>query len=265
MTAVSVDQVHVILDFSTPGTLQVVELYVLSIPGQKALVVQSDGSNIPFIKLPAGAANASYQVASGSAPIIGTGNGFALVPLSSGQNYDMLAQFELPYSNSLDVTLPFVLPVDSASVLSPEGVRVQSSQLTDTGPQTIQGATYQVYSAQSLAAGDFLAMTISGTPSASPNGSSTAPRTGLIVSLGAFGLVLIGAGVYLFLRDRNSRKDTKKVEERSGATLENDPDRVTDAILLLDDQFKAGEIPMQDYTRRRSELKERLRNLLSGG
>ncbi len=263
LTAVAIDQLHIILDFSTTGKLQVIELYILSVPGQKAVIVPSDGSSIPFIKVPDGVADASYQEATGSAAIIGTGNGFALVPLPTGQNYDLLVTFSLLYSGKLDLALPFVLPSDSVSVLSPQGVQVQGGQLADTGPQTIQGATYQVYTAQSLAAGESLQMSISGAPAASSS-ASTSTRTGLFIALGIFGAVLIGAGAYLFFRgDRLRIRVGPKAGEQTGREAPgNDPDRITDAILLLDDQFNAGEIAKKAYLSRRAELKERLRKAL---
>ena len=37
-----------------------------------------------------------------------------------------------------------------------------------------------------------------------------------------------------------------------------------DAIIALDDQYQAGELPEDAYRQRRAELKERLQNLTAG-
>ncbi len=265
LTAIQVDQLHIILDFSTPGSMQVIELYVLTVPGQQAVVVPSDGTSIPFIKLPAGATNASYQVGSGSAQPLGTGDGFALVPLPSGQSYALVAVFDLPYPGRTEVSLPFSLPVASASVLSPNGVRVQGGGLSAAAPQTIQGVTYQVYAVASLPADATLDVGISGSPSAASSGGTTLDaRTLLTVGLGALGLILIGIGVFFFLNERR-RKDGGTGPQAAPVAedaLGTDVDRIADAILLLDDQFKAGAIEVESYKARRARLKERLREAL---
>ncbi len=265
MTAVQVDQLHIILDFSTPGSMQVLELYVLSVSGSRAVYIPSDGTSIPFIKLPEGASGVSYQQASGSAPIIGAGNGFALLPLPSGQNYDLLAVYSLPYTGKLSVSLPFVLAADAVSLFSPEGVKVQGDQLTAGTPQTIQGATYAVYTVQALSANASLELNITGSPAAaSTSGGGLQTGIGLTIGLGALGLVLVGIGIYFFMRDRLKGKSAPGpgVSVHGSDALGQDVDGITDAILLLDDQYKAGEISNPTYAKRRSELKERLRSAL---
>jgi flagellar biosynthesis/type III secretory pathway M-ring protein FliF/YscJ len=90
-------------------------------------------------------------------------------------------------------------------------------------------------------------------------------RTWLMIGVGAVGLILIGLGIFLFLRDRKLRKLEDDFEGEGDDTnadaLGEDRDSIMDAIITLDDQFKAGDISKEAYEKRRDELKDRLKNL----
>jgi mono/diheme cytochrome c family protein len=264
LNVLKIEQVHIVADFSSKGVVQMVEIYVMTNPSQQAVVVPSDGTSIPFVKVPPEASGVTFQLDNGSAPFLGTGNGFAMPPVSGDQKYALVVLFNLPYPGKLELTLPFALAVDAETVLVPEGVTVRGSQLTDVGIQTIQSNKYHTYNASSLAAGQSLSMTISGAPGAASSGTNASRPLSLMIGIGAFGLVLIAAGVYLYLRDR-TRKDEEEEEaeeEVEQDALGNDPDRIADAIIVLDDQFKAGELTKEAYQARRAILKERLRKSL---
>jgi uncharacterized membrane protein len=91
-------------------------------------------------------------------------------------------------------------------------------------------------------------------------------HTWLLIGVAALGVVLIGLGIFLFLRDRR----LKKLEDELGDEDEGDKDDslgedregIMDAIITLDDQFKAGDISQEAYEKRRNELKDRLKNLI---
>jgi uncharacterized membrane protein len=83
--------------------------------------------------------------------------------------------------------------------------------------------------------------------------------------VGALGLILIGLGIFLFLRDRKLRKLEEEFEgdEEIGDedALGDDRESLMDAIIALDDQYKVGDISKETYEKRRDELKDRLKNL----
>jgi hypothetical protein len=86
-------------------------------------------------------------------------------------------------------------------------------------------------------------------------------RQTLLIGAGAFGVVLILAGVWMFLRDRN-KLDEDEFED--GEEDENEfetAEEVMDAIIALDDLHRAKKIPDEAYQARRAELKERLKEL----
>lgn len=261
LEVLQVKQVHLLLDFSAAQTIQAVELYVIANPSQQTVLVSTSGSSVPFVKLPTGATNASFQPYTGGATFLVTGNGFAMPPVPADQLYGLEVAYTLPAAKQFKLTLPFVLPADSVTVFVPAGVRVSGSGLSDQGIQNIQSLLYHQYDASSLAAGAVLDMTVSGSPQSTSFSGGSGTQTGLVIALGVLGLALIAAGVFFFLRDR-TRQRQEPVQEAAAEDHGNGPDEIADAILALDDQYQAGGIARDAYEQRRSELKDRLRNRL---
>ncbi len=98
-------------------------LYVISNPGGNAITVTSDGTSVPFIQIPEGAQSAKFPIGQSSSPLLSATNGFALLPGADLQ-YGIITTFNLPYTNRLVFTQPFSLPVSSATIIVPEGVKV---------------------------------------------------------------------------------------------------------------------------------------------
>jgi hypothetical protein len=259
----SVTQVHLQFDFTTAGEVKVMALYVVSNPGTTSVIIPSDGSTVPFIQVPAGATNTQYQLSQNSSPLMSATGGFALLP-GTDKQYGIIATFSLPYTNRLVFAQPFSLPVKAAAVIVPEGVKVRSDQLTDGGTQGATGSTYHIYQASSLASGSTLTITISGKPGDKP-GFVLDQRTWIMIGVGFLGLLLVGLGVFLFLRDRRLGRLEQELEQEAETAgpdaLGEDRESIMDAIIALDDQFKAGDISKEAYEKRRDELKERLKNL----
>jgi hypothetical protein len=267
LNVLSISQVHLQFDFSTTGQVDIYELYVISNPGESAVIVTTDGSSIPFIQIPEGAQDVNYQLAQGSSPLLNATNGFGMLPGASLQ-YAIIANFSLPYSNRLTLSQPFNLPVSSATIIVPEGVKVRSEQLTDGGTQVSQSTTYHMYQGSSLASGTTLVLTLSGMPG-EVTGFVLDQHTLILIGVGAVGLILIALGIFLFFRDRRLRKleeeqaeieASEEVEKKDA--LGDDREAIMDAIIALDEQFKSGEITREAYEQRRDELKARLRNLV---
>jgi mono/diheme cytochrome c family protein len=257
LSSLALDQVHINFDFSTQGIVQVIEIYVLSNAGSRSVIIPTDGTSLPFIELPEKAANLELQLASGSAPLLSAIGGLAMMP-TSGQ-YGIVAFYTLPYERRLEFSHPFSMPVSSVVILVPEGVRVQSDLLTDSGIQDFQGQTFHLFQAGNLASGSTFNVTISGKPGSASSGLTLDRQNGLLIGLAGLGLVLIGAGVHLYLRDR--RRPAERQQERPGEddALGEDRDAILDAIIALDDQYKAGGLRQDAYQKRREELRDRLK------
>ena len=257
-----VEQLHVSFDMATQGGVQVFELFTISNQSDKAFVFSSDGTSLPFMPLPEGALDVGLELSQDSAPLMPTENGDYAIPPSKDL-YSIIAYFSLPYDKSLSISQSLELPVSSALIIVPEGIKVQSDQLTNEGlQQTQQGANVQLLTGTALSAGTQLEMTLSGKAKTSTSGAAVSDNNQtLLIGAGAFGLILILAGVWMFVRDRN------KVDEDDFEDAEDEEDEfenaeeVMDAIIALDDLHRAKKIPDEAYQTRREELKARLKEL----
>jgi mono/diheme cytochrome c family protein len=255
-----VEQLHISFDMVVEGGVQVFELFTISNLSDKAYVFATDGTSLPFVHLPEGATDVGLQLSQDSAPLMPTeGGNFAIPP--SEDFYSIIAFFSMPYDRSLDLKQTVDLPVSSALVIVPEGIKVKSDQLTDQGiQQTQQGFNVQMYSTDSMSAGTPLEIALSGRVNAA--GAATVDsRQTLLIGAGTFGVILILAGVWMFLRDREEvdEDDFEDVDEEEEEF--ETPEEVMDAIIALDDLHRAKKIPDEAYQLRREELKERLKEL----
>ena len=186
--------------------------------------------------------------------------------MPSEQPYGVIAFYTVAYDKEVDIEVPFAMPIATYSVWVPDGIKVKSDQLSDQGQQQADsgtGATFQVYSGSGLNAGDTLAMNISGKVKDSVTGETPDSHQAILIGAGAFGLVLVLAGAWMFIRDRN-REDEYYDEDEDEDEEEDEfetADEVMDAIIALDDLHRAKKIPDEAYQQRRAELKEQLKKL----
>jgi mono/diheme cytochrome c family protein len=267
----SVDRLHIFFEYQDPGTLRVVELYVISNLSNRTLVSEEAGKPVITFDLPEEATNLQFEDGSLGGRYIQTSTGFgdtAAIRPGSGQHQVVFA-YDVPYKNKLDLRQPINLPVSAVVILVPEdGLKVRGDQLQDAGPQAVQDMTYHMYTSDQLSAGTTLAISISGNPSSGGLNLVTGSSSNLVIGLAAFGLALIVAGVWLYRR--NQILDRAALAEESGSidaavlstAVPDDPDALMDAIIALDDLYQAGELPEQAYRERREAMKARLREVL---
>ncbi len=252
LSLLRLDQIHIYTDFATAGTVQVLEIFAFSNPSSSAVIISSDGVSIPFIKLPDAAQNPGYEPGQDSAPFQSAGSGLAVAP--SDKSYSIIAFFNLPYAQKLEISQPMVIDAPSILLLVPDGMNVSGPQLASKGLQVIQNNNYQEFSAGSLKAEGTLSFSVTGHPKAS-SATGIDVRQGLLIGGGALGLGLIIGGVFLYLRDRRREPAIPDEAEFDSA------DEVMDAILALDDLHSAGKISDPAYEKRREELKAVIRQL----
>ncbi|GAB4504501.1 MAG: hypothetical protein Fur0043_14950 [Anaerolineales bacterium] len=257
-SALAIDELFVFTEFNADGTVRVFEQFYLTNQGNQTVTVETDGTSIPFLPMPEGGNGLAFQISQDSAPLLDFEKGFALPP--SSERYGIIAFYAFPYEKKLNLTLPFALPVTSAKVVVPEGIQAQSAQLTDEGVREMQpGARFQIYSANGLQNGETLEMTLTGKVKSAATASGLFQNQSLLIGIGAFGIVLILAGVWLYMRDRNATED-EWVDEDESEVFES-AEEVMDAIIALDDLHRAGKIPDETYQERRAALKEQLKEL----
>jgi mono/diheme cytochrome c family protein len=282
VSGLAADQVHILLDYSKPDVVQVVEFVIITNSGTKAVVAAEKGGAVVKVILPKDSSNLQFEQGAIGDRYLKTADGFAdttsVAPGTKKYQIVFAVDLALPKAGlfggrKLEFTQPFPFKVNGLSVLVPEGVTVEGSDFTSGGLQDMgTGTKYMVFNASGFESGKSLHVTASG----APQGSTTTATTGvssnqsIIIGVGAFGLVLIIAGVWMYWRDR--RREPVDVDELEADGGEEDADEesaegasmeeIMDSIVALDDQFKAGNIQEAAYKQRRAELKAKLKSTL---
>jgi hypothetical protein len=252
-----VDETRIFFEYGT-DSVQVFNVYSFRNPSDEMVVVTlNENGEIPFIKPPEGSSGFGYEAMQDSEPFLQTDNGFAIPP--SEKSYGLIAFASVPRGTKIAFSQEFALPVATVTVFVPEGVTVKSDQSSDLGVQAIQDFNFQIYELNSVGAGEKVQLTISGTPKDATTSSTPAitSNQNLLIGAGAFGIALILAGAWMYWRDRNRPEDADS-EENEEDEFESAED-VMDAVIALDDLYRAKKISDVAYQRRRAELKEILK------
>jgi mono/diheme cytochrome c family protein len=264
LTHLFTDRMHIFLDFSSPGVVQVIELYIMSNLGRKTIVGTEAGGPVAEFPLPEGAMNLQFQDGVLGERYVEVPGGFAdtrTLPPTQGE-YQVLFGYELPYDRKLDFRLPLNTAVDQVVILQPEsGVKIRSDQLKDSGPRDVQGVAHQMFVGGPFDMGSELVLNISGRPSSGPILAASSNQN-LVYGLGAFGFVMIAAGVWLYRRNQTPELDEIIEEEAEEESLDDlDREHLIEAIIALDDLYQEGELPEKAYRKRRADLKMRLKEV----
>lgn len=267
-SGLSIDRLHFFFELVGEDLLRVGELYIVSNPGDKTVAAAEAGSPVLQFTLPPGATNLQFQDGQLGGRFLETDGGFAdTTPIRPGMgNYQVLFSYDLPYSRKLDLARPVNLPVDALVILVPEdGIKVKSDAIQDAGTRDVQGMAYHMYTGGGLQAGSELDLTISGSAASGGATLSSGSTTSLLIGLAALGVVLLGAGIWLYRRSRSADDDDDSEDSDDGplAPEDNDPAAIMDAILALDDQYQEGQLPEEAYQKRRAELKAQLQSTVA--
>jgi mono/diheme cytochrome c family protein len=267
------DRLHIFFDFSQPGKIQVVNLYIISNLGNQVVVSANGTDPVLQFAVPAGAENLQFQDGELGGRYVQTESGFGdlqgVVP-GAGQ-HQVLFAYDLPYDKKLDLSVTVPLTVDAAIVMVPPGgVKLKSDQLADAGTRDMQGLTFQMYQATApLNTGEALSLKLSGKVGASAAAAAHSDTlTPLLIGLGVFGLALVGGGLWLYRVQAVKTAAEKLDAEDASAQDAGQPaagessESLIDAIVALDDLHASGSLPEAAYQDRRADLKARLAEAL---
>jgi mono/diheme cytochrome c family protein len=266
-SVLSVDRLHLFFDLVDAQTIQVIELYVISNPGTKTIIPAKEGDTVVSFKLPSGATNLQFQDGALGGRYLQTPDGFGdtvSIPPGSG-SYQVLFSFDMPYDKKLDLVQPITLPTNAVVILAPEGtVNVKGDQFQDAGSRDVQGTQYHMYNGPAYSPGQDLHLTVSAGSGAQGLVVAAGNSSSLLIGIGAFGVALIVAGAFLFLRNRTriSLQDRQLATSLPDAPVSENAETIMDAILALDDLYKEGKLTSDAYQQRRAELKARLKELI---
>jgi mono/diheme cytochrome c family protein len=254
-----VESLQIYFDLASGETAQVFAVYTISNPSDKTILVKmGDGQNVPFLAFPANSSGLGYEATQDSAAFVPTQEGFAMPP--SDTAYGLIAFASLPKTKEISISQSALLPIGGVTLFLPEGVKAEGITLTDTGLQPIQNTNFQVYTAPAVEQGASLDFTLTGEPKQTTAASpEPAQNQTLLIGIGALGLVLVLAGVWMYLRDRNKEEDFEEEDEEDENDEFEDTDSIMDAVIALDDLHRAGKISDEAYKTRRAELKDALK------
>ncbi len=259
------DQLHILFDYSKPNIVQVIQFFVISNPSLSTIVAEQEGQPVLTFNLPQGAANLQFEDGVLGERFILTESGFGdlqPVPPTSPETgqYQIIYAYELPAADSLEIRQTLNLSAKTVSVLTPLGVTLAGDGFVSVGEQSMgSGTRFDVFTKSDLPSGSELAFTINGRPNADGVSTGSQPDATnfyIMMAVGLLGLGLILMGAYLFWRDRRHDLETEtETDVQAAANL----DEVMDAIIALDDQFRAGNIAEEPYKKRRAEFVKQLK------
>jgi hypothetical protein len=264
-----VDRLHIFFSFASDEVLEVFQLYIFSNPTNMVLTPKQGSETAVNFIIPPDASNL-YVEENMSMAYRKTDDGFGIVNVYPDENaYQTVFSYQVPYDeHKLDLAVPVGMDAGAVIVMTPsDGLKVRSDQLVDAGMRDIEGISYNMFTGSDLNAGSTLELSLSGAPKQTTQFITTEPdsNNSLVIGLAGFGVALIAAGVFIWLRNRATQTDWDQEDEDETFFEDDTPEDLMDAIIALDDQFRAGGIPEEPYRVRRAELKQQLRDLMEEG
>ncbi|MBK8781190.1 MAG: c-type cytochrome [Anaerolineales bacterium] len=253
-SSLRIDETQIFFDFATEGVVQIFSVYNITNASDKTIVISmGTEQKVPFIAFPEGSEGLGYEAGQDSAAFVPTADGFAMPP--SNTPYSLIAFASVPKAKEISISQPALLPIGEVALFLPEGVEAEGDTLTDEGIQNLQGTNFHVYSASAISEGKNLDLVLTGEPKDS---TAVAPdvtqNKNLLIGIGALGLVLILAGVWMYMRDSKKEEEIEEEEDEF-----DDSESIMDAIIAIDELHRAGKLSDQAYKERREELKNALK------
>jgi hypothetical protein len=116
-----VDRLHLLFEYIEPETLRVVEMFIVSNPGDQIVVAAEEGQPVLEYALPEGATNLQFQDGIVGERYVEREGGFGdlAVVRTGASQHQVIYSYDLPYSSSLDFNHAVDLPVEALIVMIP--------------------------------------------------------------------------------------------------------------------------------------------------
>jgi hypothetical protein len=266
---------HVLFSFTQDG-LDVKEVYILSNLGELTVKggvdvpgTSSAKATVKFV-LPEKADFVNFQPQE-DGRFVKFAGGFAdTTGIAPGQMVSqIMAGYLLPFATPITYQLKTTLPVQKVSF-----VLAQSSGVTLKGPgmgapevvTSQDGQSFNLYKLDNLPVGQTLDITFEGTPNlpASQVAESTSTtnlpfQLPIFLGLGLAGVVLIGGGVFWWVRSSKTAK--MEDEKESSETVQEEFEAQLAEIAQLDQNFEQGKVDETMYRNQRGLLMARAKEM----
>lgn len=257
--SVRVSRMHLLLNFSTEGVVEVIELWLVSNASDRT-VVAAAGQGTLAVDLPAGALSLAFEQGTDPARFVQTGTGFFDTdPIRPGtMSSQVVFSFALPYDGRLDFVQPVGVPVEAAVALVPEGGPTLSGDgVQDQGARDMNGTSVHTYALSPAEAGGSVQLRMSGPPRAADQAGG--PLSNIAIGVGALGVALIAAGLWWYRRPSLRRRQAESL-----ASVADPRQELLRQLAALDESHQAGRIEETAYQDRRAALKQELLELMRG-
>jgi mono/diheme cytochrome c family protein len=250
-----VDRWHVFLDFTTPGTVTIGEMFVINNPTNRVVIAQTEDAGVLDFLLPDDIQN--LVVADGE-----LGGRFSqsesllsdrqVIP--PGSNHQVIFTYTVPYTGSRSLVLESPLAVNLLIVMMPsEGILLRSPSFDSSGIRIIQDSSMRFFTAMNLPAATTVNCQLIGLPPDSIGTAVNHLQVNEIIGIG----ILLATIFFIIFGFKSINQKRKEVLLKK----DQDPEALLEEILVLDDLYQAGKISDINYVRRRVELKEKLLRL----
>ena len=274
LSVLSIDRLHIFLEFVSPQILRVVQLYIISNNSPMLLTASAPGGPVIPYDLPKQASNLKFLDGFLGQRYQSTENGFAdtTAVLPGEGSYQLMFAYDLPFDQKVDIIETMAIPVQNLNVMASKNdqyhaMRVKGDLLKTADEPEIGGNPYDNYRGESLSAGEKLQITVLASQPSLLNPTwpvfltSSLNDIRLIIGAAFLGLTLVIFGIWLLAREKRTKRQNKPVLVKEEESFEN-PEALMDAIIALDDIYKSGDLPEKAYQERRARLKTRLDEML---
>ena len=254
-----IDWAHILFRFPGPDFVFIIHEYGISNLGDETVASPDLADPTVQFFLPEGAAALDFKEGAVGQPFVKTEEGFGDPrPIIPGEAvYQITYGYKLPFEDNLVWEQPVNIPISMAFILlEGETLSLDSAMFELMGTEDMYEMLWKVYSGGMFSIGDEIRAEITGDNPFVPTGSAATPPKNITptIILGAVGLVMVGAGVWWWMRSSES-VDEAYMDDGS-------PEAIMDAIIALDADHDAGRIDEVEYLNERASLKARLREAL---
>lgn len=264
LSAVQIDQLHVLFEFSTDG-LETKELYIVSNTGERTVkdVYDLGKSKFAVLKFPLPEdADYIFFKPDDQDRFVKLNGAFAdTYPILPGnQPAQVMTSYLVPYSGERVYSYTALVNTARINFLLPDraGISLKGAGLTGPTSTTLQdGTSYRVYSYSNLQAGQRLSVTLSGiTNSASSNNNTN----NLIAAGIAFlGFTVIGFGIWWWRRPEETQFEEDEITTQGN---ESSLDDLIAEIARLDEAHEQGRLSSEEHQHQRQALMQRAKEHL---
>ena len=234
---------HVTLDFDQNGTVHVVESMMFVNPSSLVITPVSSKTPILMFELDGQASSLAFidEMNSGIYRMVPGGFG-DWRPILPGTVHQVMFEYDLPFNGKTDIILNLPMHMNSIVVM-----------MEDKEDRVVCSGSQLLYTSKNPPGFVELFKGVPGSNETSLVIHCVRKWRILPFMVAGFMTVLVGLSLFVGFRLIKERK----TRERS-LDLENQRTQILDAIIALDDQFKAGQIPRESYNAKRSELIEKI-------